>query len=66
SPVIETQFGYHILQVTERVPAQTHSYEQAQERIRQFLTEEGRNQSAQGYVSELREESEVEELIDIE
>ncbi len=66
SPVIETQFGYHILQVTERVPAQTQSYEEAQERIRQFLTEEERNQGAQAYVAELREESEVEELIDLE
>ena len=66
SPVIETQFGYHILQVTERVPAQTQSYEEAEERIRQFLTEEERNQGAQEYVAELREESEVEELIDLE
>lgn len=66
SQVIETQFGYHILQVTERVPAQTQSYEEAEERIRQFLTEEERNQGAQEYVAELREESEVEELIDLE
>ncbi len=65
SPVIETQFGYHILQVTERVPAQTQSYDEAQERIRQFLTEEERNSGAQAYVTELREDAEVEELIDI-
>ncbi len=66
SPVIETQFGYHILQVTERVPAQTQSYEEAQERIQQFLTEEERNSGAQAYVTELREDAEVEELIDID
>ena len=66
SQVIETQFGYHILQVTERVPAQTQSYEEAEERIRQFLTEEERNQGAQEYVADLRQESEVEELIDLE
>jgi peptidyl-prolyl cis-trans isomerase C len=66
SSVIETQFGYHIVQVTERVPAQTQSYEEAQQRIRQFLTEEARNQGAQAYVTELRESAEVEELIDLE
>lgn len=66
SEVIETQFGYHILQVTERVAPQTQSYEEAQERIRQFLTEEERNSGAQDYVTELREEAEVEELVDID
>ncbi|HKK47600.1 MAG TPA: peptidylprolyl isomerase [Alkalispirochaeta sp.] len=66
SPVIETQFGYHILQVTERVPAQTQSYDEAQERIRQFLTEDARNSGAQSYVEELRADADVEELIDIE
>ncbi|MFW5694892.1 MAG: peptidylprolyl isomerase [Alkalispirochaeta sp.] len=66
SPVIETQFGYHIVQVTERIPAQAQSYEESQERIRQFLTEEQRNSGAQEYVAELRENAEVEELVDIE
>lgn len=65
SEVIETQFGYHIVQVTERIPAQTQSFEDSRERIRQFLTEEERNTSAQAYVQELRGAAEVEELIEL-
>lgn len=66
SDVIETQFGYHILQVTERIPASTQSLEDARARIEEFLLEDARNQGAQAFVSGLRVDAEVEELIEID
>lgn len=66
SEVIETQFGYHIVQVTERIPAQTQSFADSREQIRQFLTEEERNTAAQAYVQGLRGAAEVEELIELQ
>ena len=66
SEVIETSFGYHIVQVTQRIPAETLSYEDAAENIRAYLTQDKRNTEAQGYVDGLRTSAEVEELITIE
>jgi peptidyl-prolyl cis-trans isomerase C len=66
SDVFETQFGYHIVQVTERVPATTLSFEESREQIRQFLTEAERNEGAQQYVEELRAAATVEELISLD
>tara|TARA_B100000614_G_scaffold211604_1_gene194887 strand:- start:1538 stop:2617 length:1080 start_codon:yes stop_codon:yes gene_type:complete len=66
SDIVETQFGYHIVQVTERIPAQTQSFEDSRDRIQQFLTEEARNRGAQEYVRGLRDTAEVEQLIEID
>lgn len=66
SEVFETQFGYHIMQVTERIAPQTRTFEESMPAIEQFLIEERRNTGAQEYVTELRESAEVEELISIE
>jgi peptidyl-prolyl cis-trans isomerase C len=66
SDIVETQFGYHILQVTDRIPGRTESYEEAQENIRTFLTEQERNVAAQGYLGDLRAEAEILEFIEID
>ena len=65
SQIIETQFGYHILQVTGETAAQTRSFEESQGQIEQFLTEQEQNQGAQAYVQELRQSAEVEELVEL-
>lgn len=66
SGIVETQFGYHILQVTERMPARVVDFADARANIEEFLLEDSRNEAAQNYVRELRESAEVEELITIE
>ena len=63
SQVVETQFGYHLIQVTEKVAAQTHAYEAVADRIEAYLLEELRNEAAQSYVMGLREAANVETLI---
>ena len=65
SEIVETQFGYHIIQVTERIPAQTQPFEAVSAEIEQFLGDEARNRGAQEYVRDLREAAEVDELIEI-
>ncbi|MCG8478438.1 MAG: peptidylprolyl isomerase [Spirochaetales bacterium] len=65
SEIVETQFGYHIIQVTERIPAQTQPFEAVAAEIEQFLGDEARNRGAQEYVRDLREAAEVDELIEI-
>ncbi len=54
-PVIETRFGYHIIEVTDRQPASTQSFDQVQEQIRDHLTSQARNEAFMTYVRGLRD-----------
>lgn len=66
SGIVETQFGYHILEVTDRIPPQSVPYEDVRPSIEEFLMEDTRNQAAQQYVEGLRDAAEVETLIDLD
>ena len=59
SDVVETQFGYHIIKVTERkdVP-----FEEASEKIRGFLTEKRRDEQQQAFVKSVKDKSKIEVL----
>ena len=54
-PVIETRFGYHIIEVTDRQPAGTQRLDEVRERIRDHLTSQARNEAFMTYVRGLRE-----------
>ena len=58
-----TQFGYHIAQVTKKIPAQTRTLDQSRDMIRQFITDQEQNRAAQVYLEGLRGAATVEELI---
>jgi peptidyl-prolyl cis-trans isomerase C len=59
SDVVETQFGYHIIKVTERkdVP-----FEEASPKIRGFLTEKSRDEQRQAFVAAVKNKSKIEVL----
>jgi peptidyl-prolyl cis-trans isomerase C len=64
SDIVTTQFGYHIIKVTERRAASTIPYdEQLQERLRQILTEEKKQEKAASFVASLKQKSKIEVLI---
>ncbi len=65
SQIVETQFGYHLVEVTERIPARTIPYPEVRGQIEDFLLEDIRNRAAEEYVEELRSQASVEELISI-
>lgn len=65
SQVVETQFGYHLVEVTERIPARTIPYPEVRGQIEDFLLEDVRNRAAEDYVEDLRSRANVEELISI-
>lgn len=60
SEVFETAFGFHIVQVTDRIEAATIRFDEAEPRIVEFLLEQGRNEAARRYVAELRADARVE------
>ena len=54
SDVVQTQFGFHIIQLLEKVPARKVPYEEVEERIEQYLQQEGLRQEVQDEVGTLR------------
>jgi len=60
SSVITTQFGYHILQVTGRKPAQTMPFDQVKAQIVDYLKTRKGSEATRTYVADLRKSAKVE------
>ena len=63
SEIITTQFGYHVLLVTDRKAAQTVPFDQVKEELGQFLKQRKGNDVARNHVAELRKTAKVEILL---
>lgn len=63
SPVVETQFGYHVIQLVERQEASTVPFDQAKERITNFLKQRQVQEKLQAHVEELKAKGKVETFI---
>jgi peptidyl-prolyl cis-trans isomerase C len=64
SEVVETQFGYHIILVTDKSEGRTQSFDEAEAQIQQYLLQQQNNEALQSYVERLRANAEVEILLD--
>ena len=61
--LVETQFGYHIIKLTEKQPPSTAQLDDKMRvQIRQFLENRARQQGAQAFVETLKAKSKVEIL----
>jgi len=63
SDVVETQFGYHIIKVTEKQPARTVKLEEAKPEIERRLFEANRNREMQAFVEALKQRGKIEVFI---
>ena len=63
SDIVTTQFGYHIIKVTERRPATTVTFEQANDRIKQYLAGQQKQEHAQAFIEGLKKKAKIEVLI---
>ncbi len=61
SDVVEPQFGYHILRQVAHIDAESPTFEEARDKIRDFLRHTARGEALKAYVAELREKATVEE-----
>lgn len=59
SEVVQTQFGFHVIQVTEKADTGLAPLDQVSQSIRQYLGQEKQAQVLDDYVEELREEADV-------
>ncbi len=59
SDIVETQFGYHIIKVTDRREASTTSFEQARDNIIKQLTQKIQSEFANKYIDSLKAEANI-------
>lgn len=59
SGVVETDFGYHVIKLTEKKEAGTIVEKEAADGIRQTLTQQKSREAIEGHVKQLREKAKV-------
>ncbi len=59
SPIIETQFGFHIIRLDKPKSVHVQSYEEVSEKIREILTEQKEAELFENYVNGLKEGIEI-------
>jgi len=60
SGVVETQFGYHIIKVTDHAKASTVPFDQAKQNIEQYLAQQKKQESLTAFFDSLRSVSKIE------
>ena len=58
-PVVETKFGYHIIQVTEHNDAANKSLEEVKVTITETLQNQKKQEMAKNYIDGLREKAKI-------
>jgi peptidyl-prolyl cis-trans isomerase C len=63
SPVVETEYGFHVIELKEKIAGQMVPFEQVQPRIQQFLEQQGVQEQIESTVESLKKNGAVEVLI---
>jgi peptidyl-prolyl cis-trans isomerase C len=63
SDIVTTQFGYHIIKVTERKPASTVAFDGVKQRIGEYLAQQQKQQRAEAFVEGLKKKAKIEVLV---
>ena len=61
--VVETQFGYHIIKLTERKPAETTDFKDVKTKIEEFLKGQKANEAVQKYLADAKKTAKIEILL---
>lgn len=59
--LVETQFGYHIIKVTDRSDAKVMTYDEVKEELATNLFEQAKGEKIEGYLTELRTNAKIEQ-----
>jgi peptidyl-prolyl cis-trans isomerase C len=63
SEVVETQFGYHLIKLTDKKPETTIGYEESKEKLNRFLMGAKVREETGSYVKNLKQEAKVERYL---
>jgi peptidyl-prolyl cis-trans isomerase C len=59
SEIVETQFGYHLIKVTDKKPARTIPYKEVQQMLEQHLKNEKEKTEIQDYIENLKKSATI-------
>jgi peptidyl-prolyl cis-trans isomerase C len=59
SDIIETQFGYHLIKVTDKKAPGTLTFDESKERIAQYLKQEKATDKVSKFIEELKSKAEI-------
>ncbi len=59
SDIVETEYGYHIIKVTDRKDAETVTFDKAKDQLIEGLTQQKESSLAQEYVQSLKEKAKI-------
>lgn len=59
SDIVETQFGYHLIKVTDHQMAGVRSLSEVKDQLQQYLTGQKKQEALLAYIEELKEKSDV-------
>ncbi|MBF0118806.1 MAG: peptidylprolyl isomerase [Desulfobacterales bacterium] len=60
SGIIETEFGYHIIKLTDKKPESTVSFDEAKDKIEQYLKKSKVQKDIEDYITKLRKDAKIE------
>ena len=63
SDVISTQFGYHIIKLTEKKEASTVPFDEIKPRVVEYLTGQKKQQRAETFIEEAKKRAKIEVLV---
>jgi peptidyl-prolyl cis-trans isomerase C len=63
SPIVETQFGYHLIKVTDKKPPRTIDYAEVQLRLEQHLKKEKEQTAIRAYIDDLKKSATIKRFI---
>jgi peptidyl-prolyl cis-trans isomerase C len=62
SDVVETQFGYHVIKVTDRKDGETTKFDEVKEKIKEYLKGQKMQKAVTAYIAELKTTEKVEKV----
>ena len=63
SEMVTTQFGYHIIKVTDHRAASTVPFDQVSGRIKEYLAQQQKQERAQAFIESLKQKAKIEVLV---
>ncbi len=64
SAIVETEFGYHLIKVTDKKPETKEEYDTIKDRLIGFMEQRKMQEEIQRYVSKVKEESKIEKFLE--